>query len=552
MKKHVLIAHPDKDMRRAIEDILDDVLGRKGHTLWSSGATSLREAERKADPSEPLNLVVSSLEIPEDDQPLEGAGEQHRHGLELVRSLRGARPGMAAIIITGHVDDEVFDSLRKEDVGLVREGAAFKDQLHAEITRYLSPHEPEERRRIDLEIALSPDEGSLWWFNEGGMDLGRGPLLVNRARLRDLVIDSRDIRIGGDSRLRNGHRGEDLQRLEEAPWERDLRNVGEALADELFQTAPANLKFRDKFHELKGQVGIENIRVRFRVEDTLHPIAVEALKRREEDQEAWMLKTAVYRCQAPHTADRREISRRGLFKDEQTRERPVNFLIIQADVPHEAIVRSDDLNLKLDVLPNVEEEVRAVQARLSSLRTQGEPIGEVCLIKRGLKENLILRNGVEEKASEDRSFKQLVEDVLREGAWHVLHYAGHTHYDFQEQVGYLFFPCGDGLESEKVDYFAWCLEKADTRFVFLSSCKGGQQDFIYHLSKVGVPAIMGFLWNVYDPNAKAYADAFYKHLFSKKERSLEYACLEAKKEMRARYVRNPIWASAVLVMQVGA
>ena len=84
-----------------------------------------------------------------------------------------------------------------------------------------------------------------------------------------------------------------------------------------------------------GQVGIENIRVRFKVEDTLHPIAVEALKRREVDQEAWMLRTAVYRCQAPQPR-----GRCGLFQDEQTRERPINFLFIQADVPYQVIVRS--------------------------------------------------------------------------------------------------------------------------------------------------------------------------------------------------------------------
>ena len=196
---------------------------------------------------------------------------------------------------------------------------------------------------------------------------------------------------------------------------------------------------------------------------------------------------------------------------------------------------------------------------LLNLQKQGRPIGDVCVIKRGVNGNLVLRNeeilSKGEKIPTGRSFKQLVEDVLHKGPWHVLHYAGHTYYDFQsevgEEVGYLFYPSDDGLESERVDKFAYYLEKADTRFVFLSSCKGGQQDFIYHLSKAGVPAIMGFLWNINDPNAKAYADSFYKHLFGKKVRSLEYACLEAKKEMRATYVDNPIWASAVLVMQVG-
>ena len=92
---------------------------------------------------------------------------------------------------------------------------------------------------------------------------------------------------------------------------------------------------------------------------------------------------------------------------------------------------------------------------------------------------------------------------------------------------------------------------AKTRFIFLSSCRSAEQDFIYHLAKEGIPAVMGFLWKVDDAKAKEYADTFYSRLFGGNERSLEYACLEAKREMHARYEDNPIWASPVLLMQVG-
>ena len=62
---------------------------------------------------------------------------------------------------------------------------------------------------------------------------------------------------------------------------------------------------------------------------------------------------------------------------------------------------------------------------------------------------------------------------------------------------------------------------------------------------------MGFLWNVSDPKAREFAESFYDKLLAGKERSLEYACLAAKQEMHAKYENNPIWASPVLVMQVG-
>ena len=225
MKKRILIVHSDKEMSRAIEDILDEVLRSKGHHRLSSSARSLREAENQVAPNERLDLVVSSLEIPGDDKPLACAGEQQRLGLELVRRLRDAIPGTAAIITTGHVDDVVFDSLQRENVGLVREGADFKDQLQSEISRYLSPNDPAEPRRIDLRIALSADDGCLWRFHEGGRDLGEGPLEIDRTRLRDLVDDSREI----DTRIGNHYKQKDLRNVGELFWEKDLRKVGKRL-----------------------------------------------------------------------------------------------------------------------------------------------------------------------------------------------------------------------------------------------------------------------------------------------------------------------------------
>ena len=151
-----------------------------------------------------------------------------------------------------------------------------------------------------------------------------------------------------------------------------------------------------------------------------------------------------------------------------------------------------------------------------------------------------------------QSFIDEVEHTLKD-TWHVVHYAGHTLYEPEHRTGYVFFPGSDlrPVEPVKIDLFALWLGRSHTRFVFLSSCKSAEHDFIYHLAKVGIPAIMGFLWKVDDERAKGYADSFYGHLFGDKERSLEYAFLEAKQEMYAKYEDDPIWASPVLVMQVG-
>ena len=72
---------------------------------------------------------------------------------------------------------------------------------------------------------------------------------------------------------------------------------------------------------------------------------------------------------------------------------------------------------------------------------------------------------------------------------------------------------------------------------------------MYQLVKERVPAVMGFRWEVGDAQARDYAERFYKYLLESQQRSLENACLSAKKDLFAAKPADPIWASPVLVMQ---
>src|SRR5208337_4295337 len=101
----------------------------------------------------------------------------------------------------------------------------------------------------------------------------------------------------------------------------------------------------------------------------------------------------------------------------------------------------------------------------------------------------------------------------------------------------------------KIDVFASWLQRAKARFIYLSSCKSAGHDFIYHLAKEGVPAILGFLWKVEDERAHEFADKFYQFLFDD-PLSLEHACFKARTEMHKEREDSSIWASPVLVMQV--
>lgn len=520
MKKQVLIVHPNSDMILMIEDLLSE-LG-DAYDLSIKWARSRAVAEQHA-ATKPIDLIVTALEIAADDNSPLGAGEQRRLGMELVRTLRTKFPGLPAIIVTDHVDDEVSDFTQSEGTSLAREGEKFAGQLKLAVTQLLGPPRPNAPQRVVLSISLSTDKDKCAYQFQpdgGGVRTGR-PFTIEQDKLEDLVKQSRAVHV------------------RESSWVDELKRIGEALTDQLFNHTTANLEFRDEFNEWKGKVGIENVRFRFTVEDDLHPLAVESLKQRKDD-EYWMLRTAIYRGQEPHGGAPAD-ARPGLFQDDGTSKGKINFLVIEADVPANAIVKEGGLDLKLEPLPKLDDEVKVLEDLLSDIRKNGYLIGEVRVIRPE-----IVPAGV--------SFKKFVEDTLKgnQCKWHVLHYAGHTHYDAQLQVGHLFFPGGGirPVEPVKIAEFALWLDSADTRFVFLSSCESAGQDFIYQLVKERVPAIMGFLWKVNDALAREYAESFYRYLLNGRQRSLEYACLAAKKQMYAKYPKDPIWASPVLVMQV--
>jgi hypothetical protein len=341
--------------------------------------------------------------------------------------------------------------------------------------------------------------------------------------------------------------GESLRVIDKPAWQEKLRRLGENLANKLFESTPGNLEFYEDLSMWNTKVGFENIKVRFSIEDRLHSIAVEALRRRKKDLEPWMLRTAVYRGREPYGNGFMEL--RSLFQDEETRNGPINILIIVADVGGNAVIQDEDLRLdrmRFDPLPKLKEEVAAMERLLSKLKaTAPRIIGQVRVIRK-------------QDVPAGGSFEGLVNDVLNKGPWHVVHYAGHTYLHTytdpqtkkQTHAGYLIFPGKRTAEPVKIDVFASFLRNADTRLVFLCSCDSAQQDFIFHLAKQQVPAIIGFLWKVRDDRAVVdYVKSFYRHLF--KKRSLEYACLEAKKDMNNKYPDDPIWASSVLVIQVG-
>jgi hypothetical protein len=152
------------------------------------------------------------------------------------------------------------------------------------------------------------------------------------------------------------------------------------------------------------------------------------------------------------------------------------------------------------------------------------------------------------------SFRRVLSDMFAEKEpWHLVHYAGHSHY--ADKLGYLVLPhvgsaADDDAEPDYVgssDFARWLRR---TRFMYLSSCRGSSQGFVYDLCKQRVPAVAGFRWNIDDDKAQRHSQTFYEELFA--TRSIEAALFAAWNHMYGRHRKNPVWAASQLVLQLAA
>jgi len=222
MDKRVLIVHPNSDMIVTIVRFLDEM---KSQHYRLTCATTAMEAEQSFPAAEPVDLVITAVEIPEGTKPSVGAGEQCRRGLELVRRFRALSPGLATILVfAGQLDNELFAFTQSECCGLVVEGKGFQENLTNEIIKHVGPHKPEAPSRVNLEINLSTEPGySYYQFQPEGQLPGKShPLTVTPSVLKELVDKSRRI----EESLRVD--------IDNPAWKEELRRLGENLANELF------------------------------------------------------------------------------------------------------------------------------------------------------------------------------------------------------------------------------------------------------------------------------------------------------------------------------
>jgi hypothetical protein len=244
-----------------------------------------------------------------------------------------------------------------------------------------------------------------------------------------------------------------------------------------------------------------------------------------------MLKMPMYRrlirpAQAP-------MQRTVLFKGRSRRPEPFNALIIEsaAEGIVDGLTDRQGHALRLAQLGNVKPEADAVEAilggraqHLRRLRPADVPAGP--------------------------SFKSYVQDVLKGGHWDLVHYAGHSYYYEEKGKGYLIFP-GELAEALDIELYNTHLERAQTRFIYLSGCQSSEAGFVFELARLQIPGVLGFRWPINDDSALQFARRFYEELFKGGAPCLEKAFLATRCAIRDALKQDKIWAAAMLILQDG-
>lgn len=159
-----------------------------------------------------------------------------------------------------------------------------------------------------------------------------------------------------------------------------------------------------------------------------------------------------------------------------------------------------------------------------------------------------------------------IRSLLESNQYHIIHYAGHGFHvdDNPDESGFVFWekPNRQGKVLPMPIYvLAQLLQHSDTKFVFLSCCVGAEgtseafvrlngQDFqgiMEGIVRTGIPAALGYRWNLLDEDAYEFSLAFYENLLDYLD--LDLATFKARQTLNETKHYNETWVSPILVAQ---
>jgi CHAT domain-containing protein len=154
--------------------------------------------------------------------------------------------------------------------------------------------------------------------------------------------------------------------------------------------------------------------------------------------------------------------------------------------------------------------------------------------------------------------------ALGADCYHILHYAGHTHWNRENPRRSHFVlrsPNGGAEEVFLEQVEDWLREGSPLCFCYLSSCEGTRAGESYRnltydffgiadsLVRAGVPAVLGYRARIDDVAAQVMAETFYHHLCISRVFSLSQALLQTRKQVRTKLMYQPSWLMPILIIQ---
>lgn len=457
---------------------------------------------------------LSLLGVPEDPE------EADERGFELLKEIRSnpLQRRCGILVVTAYpTSDRVHRAL--QDFGVKR--VLYKPEYNGEdleLVQLARAAVLEARARGTADHRASRFSVTLSFDSEGWTTSElRGPGIGGRDRIDGQApFDTANL-----TRRADNVNVQLLHGSNEAGWRQEMADLG----DTLFQTIAREPKLYDKWASARALAPDRtDLWVRFRGPSTGLGVPLDLMR---EGAEYFCLQQILTR----------EIDRAGLAQP------AVPF----SQFLQELAVEGRSLRVLLAAansdgkIPGVDQEVSILEAEIGSDLAR---LGVACEIT-ALK-------------SSEATYARLKAE-LRDGRYHLFHYAGHGRYDDDvPQASGLVLSDGDGFRALTANDLSF-LAGSELQLVNLSCCLGAvnksepsSDDFcgIFHgLVTAGVPTVLGFRWIVPDRTTLEFATTFYSHLW----RTLcpGEATLEARREAATGvWGRDDhTWAAPMLLMQ---
>jgi hypothetical protein len=252
---------------------------------------------------------------------------------------------------------------------------------------------------------------------------------------------------------------------------------------------------------------------------------LEALKDSDDDKDFWMLHAPIVR-----QYDRGRNSP-DLFERNRGARRPIKALVILSDC---SVHRPD--------LPGLPKEMR------NALEQAKPEMNDILKLMHAAGSGTVAHAECLVLDGNDLDIRRRLQDKLAE-QWDLVHFIGHGLVENQKAELVL---ATQGTVVRQ-DFAAFAAQLTDTRFLFLSCCRGGSTGFLSQAARQMVPTTLGYRWEVDDGQAREFAMDFYAALFDPARRSfqsVEYAFVEARSAAFRRQANGAVWAAPVLMTQL--